>query len=93
MVREDLEKLYSNHYLVADNILSFRQQIQIDFVLPNNIFLNFDHSILEHDELDQMQHGLKGLKLDFFYFQDFQFRWLSYRDGKCGIECFDIHTI
>ena len=77
MVHEDLEKLYLNHYLVADNILSFHQQIQIDFVLPNNIFLNFDHSILEHDELDQMQRGLKGLELDFFYIQDFQFRWLK----------------
>ena len=67
MVREDLEKLYSNHYLVADSILSFRRQIQIDFVLPNNIFLNFDRSILEHGGLDQIQHGWKELKLDFFY--------------------------
>ena len=67
MVREDLEKLYSNLYLVADSILSFRRQIQIDFVLPNNIFSNFDRSILEHGGLGQIQHGLKELILDFFY--------------------------
>ena len=67
MVREDLEKLYSNLYLVADSILSFRRQIQIDFVLPNNIFSNFDHSRFEHGGLDQIEHGLKELKLDFFY--------------------------
>ena len=61
MVHGALERLYSNHYLVADSILSFRPQIQTDFVWPNSIFLNFDHSILEHDELGQIQHELKEL--------------------------------
>lgn len=68
MVHEDLEKLYSNHYLVVDSILSFRRQIQIDFVLPNSIFLSFDRSTLEHGELDQIQLGLKELKLVFFLY-------------------------
>ena len=56
MVHEDLEKLYLNHFLVVDSILSFHQQIQIDYVLPNSTFLSFDHSTLEHDGLDQIQH-------------------------------------
>ena len=56
MVHEDLEKLYLNHFLVVDSILSFHQQIQIDYVLPNSTFLSFDHSTLEHDGLDQILH-------------------------------------